>query len=172
MKLINSCKFKASDIKNNKIRLFNIDFDNCLLMLFRGKELLSKSEDYNFNNGLIEFISNVNSDDSFVFEIYDISDKLDKIFNIQNEKSVDLLKNFEIQQIILAFTRALIHQTTEIDNCFPWKWWEKQQLNLEKAKIIIVNMMTTVISICNFLGMKSDDVFDMIKSGIQNNKKN
>ena len=109
MDLIHSCNFKFGDIKEKKFKLpFKINLhQDCLLMLYKNNEILNKNEHFKLNEDELEFLNKCKCeiDDIFIFEVYDIEDKLDKLFKIQFENN-SLIEKFEMQQLVLAFTRA------------------------------------------------------------------
>ena len=91
-------------------------------------------------------------------------DKLEEIFKMQYELNkrigIDAATLSEEEQVkwTLNYIRALQQEAAELTDSVPWKWWAKyQKLDLQNARVEVVDMMHFLISIAQVLGMTADD---------------
>ncbi len=97
-----------------------------------------------------------------------MSDKLEEIFalqeNLNKRIGVDTTKLDEKGQIewTLNYSRALSQELAELIDSVPWKWWAKyQKLDLQNAKIEVVDLFHFLVSLAQTLGMTADDVYQI-----------
>jgi dimeric dUTPase (all-alpha-NTP-PPase superfamily) len=93
-------------------------------------------------------------------------DRLDQIFALQNQLnerigiSADKLNDKERQHWLLQYCRAMNQEVAELTDCVPWKWWAKyQQLDLQNARVEIVDLLHFLISLAQVAGMSAEDLF-------------
>ncbi|MCH8475674.1 MAG: dUTPase [Opitutales bacterium] len=93
-------------------------------------------------------------------------DKLEQIFQMQEQLNrrigVDLnnLSPEEQTKWVLNYTRALTQETSELVDSVPWKWWAKyQELDLQNARVEVVDLFHFLVSLAQVLGMTAEDVF-------------
>jgi dimeric dUTPase (all-alpha-NTP-PPase superfamily) len=61
---------------------------------------------------------------------------------------------------VLNYCRAMSQEIAELTDSVPWKWWAKyQQLDLQNARVEVVDLFHFLISLAQVLGMSADDVF-------------
>lgn len=91
-------------------------------------------------------------------------DKLEEIFemqyNLNKRIGIDTKTLSEEEQIkwTLNYIRALQQEAAELTDSVPWKWWAKyQKLDVQNARVEVVDMMHFLISISQVLGMTADD---------------
>ncbi len=98
-------------------------------------------------------------------------DKLEQMFEMQRElnvrilgKDVDQLDEKEIAAWILNYARALQQETSELVDCVPWKWWAHyQKMDLQNARVELIDIIHFVLSIAQVLGMSAEDIFEIYK---------
>ena len=97
-----------------------------------------------------------------------MADKLEEIFalqeNLNKRIGVDTTKLDEKGQIewTLNYSRALSQELAELIDSVPWKWWAKyQKLDLQNAKIEVVDLFHFLVSLAQTLGMTADDVYQI-----------
>jgi dimeric dUTPase (all-alpha-NTP-PPase superfamily) len=62
---------------------------------------------------------------------------------------------------LLNYCRAMSQEIAELTDSVPWKWWAKyQKLDIQNAKVEVVDLFHFLISAAQVLGMSADDVFD------------
>jgi dimeric dUTPase (all-alpha-NTP-PPase superfamily) len=62
---------------------------------------------------------------------------------------------------ILNYARALQQEVAELIDCFPWKWWAHyQRLDLQNARVEVVDILHFLICIAQTLGMTARDVHE------------
>ncbi len=93
-------------------------------------------------------------------------DKLEEIFRLQhvlNERiGVDTSNMTEEEQAkwVLNYTRAMNQEIAELIDSVPWKWWAKyQELDIQNARVEVIDLFHFLISIAQVLGMDADDVY-------------
>ncbi|MDR1255000.1 MAG: dUTPase [Puniceicoccales bacterium] len=95
-------------------------------------------------------------------------DKLEKIFEMQRElnvrilgKDVDRLHQKETAEWILNYARALQQEISELVDCVPWKWWAHyQKMDIQNARVELVDIVHFVICLAQVLGMSAEDLFN------------
>jgi dimeric dUTPase (all-alpha-NTP-PPase superfamily) len=61
---------------------------------------------------------------------------------------------------VLDYCRAMSQEIAELTDSVPWKWWAKyQKLDLQNARVEVVDLFHFLISLAQVLGMSADDVF-------------
>jgi len=61
---------------------------------------------------------------------------------------------------VLNYCRAMSQEIAELTDSVPWKWWAKyQKLDLQNARVEVVDLFHFLISLAQVLGMSADDVF-------------
>lgn len=93
-------------------------------------------------------------------------DKLDKIFEMQNELNqrigVNTINLNEQEKIkwVLNYTRAIQQELAELTDSVPWKWWAQyQEFDDQNAKVEIVDLFHFLISLAQVMGMSAEDVY-------------
>jgi dimeric dUTPase (all-alpha-NTP-PPase superfamily) len=62
---------------------------------------------------------------------------------------------------LLEFTRAITQENSELVDSLQWKWWKKNQtMDLQNAKVEIIDLFHFLISAAQVAGMSADDVFE------------
>ena len=62
---------------------------------------------------------------------------------------------------VLNYCRAMNQELAELTDSVPWKWWAKyQKLDLQNARVEVVDLFHFLISLAQVLGMRADDVFE------------
>lgn len=60
----------------------------------------------------------------------------------------------------LNYCRAMGQELAELTDSVPWKWWAKyQKLDIQNARVEVVDMLHFLISMAQVLGMSADDVY-------------
>jgi len=71
---------------------------------------------------------------------------------------------------VLNYTRATSQELAELVDSVPWKWWAKYQtLDMQNARVEVVDLFHFIISLAQVLGMDAKDVHDLYN---QKNKLN
>ena len=98
-------------------------------------------------------------------------DKLEEMFEMQRAlnvriagKEIDHLDEKETATWLLNYTRALQQELAELVDCVPWKWWAHyQKMDIQNARVELIDIIHFVICIAQVLGMSADDVFNIYK---------
>ena len=62
---------------------------------------------------------------------------------------------------VLNYCRAMSQEVAELTDSVPWKWWARyQKLDLQNARVEVVDLFHFLISLAQVLGMSADDVFE------------
>lgn len=94
-------------------------------------------------------------------------DRLESLFTKQRELNkkigihLDNLSDDEKADWIQKLCRAMSQEIAELTDSVPWKWWSKhQKLDLQNAKVEVIDLLHFLISTAQALGMNADDVFE------------
>src|SRR5512137_793717 len=93
-------------------------------------------------------------------------DQLEEIFRLQRELNLRIgvdtaqMTTAQRQEWILNYCRAMSQEIAELTDSVPWKWWAKyQKLDLQNARVEVVDLFHFLISLAQVLGMSAEDVF-------------
>jgi len=93
-------------------------------------------------------------------------DKFEEIFRLQEALNtrigvkLDGIDDAERTRWVLNYTRAMQQEIAELIDSVPWKWWAKyQKLDLQNARVEVVDLFHFLISLAQTLGMTAEDVF-------------
>ena len=94
-------------------------------------------------------------------------DQLRELFRMQqslNERigvRTDSMSETEQVTWLLNYCRAMTQELAELTDTVPWKWWAKyQKIDLQNARVEVVDLFHFLISAAQVLGMSADDVFN------------
>ena len=94
-------------------------------------------------------------------------DKLHDIFSMQEALNARIgvhlsgLDDEERTKWVLNYTRAMQQELAELVDSVPWKWWARyQELDLQNARVEVVDLFHFLISLAQTLGMSADDVYE------------
>ncbi len=94
------------------------------------------------------------------------TDRLAEIFALQKQLNArigvdtDKIQGNPEEQTkwILNYSRAIQQETAELIDSVPWKWWAKyQKLDLENARVEVVDLMHFIVSAAQVLGMDAEE---------------
>lgn len=94
-------------------------------------------------------------------------DMLKELFAMQ--KSLNLRIGVDMESMtdedrtkwVLNYTRAMSQEIAELIDSVPWKWWAKyQKLDMQNARVEVVDLFHFLISLAQTLGMSADDVYE------------
>ncbi|MDR2677111.1 MAG: dUTPase [Puniceicoccales bacterium] len=61
---------------------------------------------------------------------------------------------------VLNYARALQQEIAELVDSVPWKWWAKyQKLDLQNARVEVVDLLHFLMATAQTLGMSAGDVY-------------
>lgn len=102
--------------------------------------------------------------------------KLEELFRMQtslNDRIGAKLENLGEEQAkywVLNFSRAMQHELTELEDCYPWKWWANyQKTDIQNARVEVVDLWHFLICLTIAVGMSPEDLF---QAYIKKNKVN
>lgn len=94
-------------------------------------------------------------------------DRLQEIFELQKSLNArigvdtDRIRDLPEEQVkwLLNYCRAIQQETAELTDSVPWKWWAKyQKLDLENAKVEVVDLLHFLVSAAQVLGMDAAEM--------------
>ncbi len=93
-------------------------------------------------------------------------DLLKTMFTLQAELNrrigvdTELLPPEQKSEWILNFCRAMQQEIAELTDSVPWKWWARyQQLDMQNARVEVIDLFHFLISLAQTLDMSAEDVF-------------
>lgn len=90
-------------------------------------------------------------------DIIDIRKQVHALVNDQAE----IFAKSTLGRWLRNYTTALNAEGEELLEEFPWKWWSKDAINIQNARVEVVDIMHFLLSIANLLGMTSEDLYDL-----------
>ena len=94
-------------------------------------------------------------------------DQLRELFRMQQSLNecigvrTDSMSETEQVTWLLNYCRAMTQELAELTDSVPWKWWAKyQKIDLQNARVEVVDLFHFLISAAQVLGMSADDVFN------------
>jgi len=72
------------------------------------------------------------------------------------------IKNPEIRRKwLMNFELALRQESAEAIDSLAWKWWKKQEDNMDNLKIELVDMLHFWVSMCTIAGLSAQEASDL-----------
>lgn len=101
-------------------------------------------------------------------QIFEMQKSLNKIIGVDTD---DISKDPKRQaEWIQNYCRALGQETAELLDSTPWKWWAKYQtMDVQNAKVEVIDLLHFVISAAQVLGLTAEDVFSVYQQKHQVN---
>lgn len=103
-------------------------------------------------------------------------DKLEEMFAMQKalNKRIgvdrETYSSEEMTTWVINYSRAMQQEIAELIDSVPWKWWAKyQKLDLQNARVEVVDIFHFLISIAQVLGMSAEDIFEAYRKKNQVN---
>jgi dimeric dUTPase (all-alpha-NTP-PPase superfamily) len=63
---------------------------------------------------------------------------------------------------VLNYCRAMSQEVAELTDSVPWKWWAKYQtLDIQNARVEVIDLFHFLISLAQVLDMSAEDVHDL-----------
>lgn len=110
-----------------------------------------------------------------------MADRLDEIFALQKSLNkrigvdVDAMQGDVERQKewLLNYCRAMSQEVAELTDSVPWKWWARYQtLDIENARVEVVDLLHFLVSAAQVLGMTADDLHALyVKKHAVNHKR-
>lgn len=95
-----------------------------------------------------------------------------KALNMKIGVDTDTFTPEEQNEWLQKFSRALGQENAELLDSCHWKWWAKyQKLNLQNARVEIIDMFHFLISMAQTAGMTSEDVMRIYRQKLALNHK-
>lgn len=103
-------------------------------------------------------------------------DKLEEMFAMQKalNKRIGVDRETyspeEMTTWVINYSRAMQQEIAELIDSVPWKWWAKyQKLDLQNARVEVVDIFHFLISIAQVLDMSAEDIFEAYRKKNQVN---
>jgi dimeric dUTPase (all-alpha-NTP-PPase superfamily) len=111
---------------------------------------------------------------NYVFAKQDLRDKNGNLLTMdtlrsQALKGEPLGPNTEVNQWLRKYLEALTDESKELGEELLWKWWSKDNLDMQNIRIEIVDQLHFWLSLAITSGMDAEKVFDIY---MQKNKVN
>jgi dimeric dUTPase (all-alpha-NTP-PPase superfamily) len=114
-----------------------------------------------------------------------MKDKLEEIFDLQFKMNMRVVDNYASvcqwkspatsYDWAFKYGIAMNQELSEYFDSFPWKWWSKDNnIDLDNAKIEVVDMLHLLVSMAQVCGMSAQDLFDLYtkKNGVNHDRQN
>lgn len=90
--------------------------------------------------------------------LFDMQESLNKRIGVNPYE----LSEKEQAEWVLNYTRAASQELAELVDSVPWKWWAKyQEMDLQNARVEVIDLFHFIISLAQVLGMTAEDVHDL-----------
>ena len=102
---------------------------------------------------------------NYVFEKNRIKDHsgndlaMDNIF--QSIEKGELKVNDLPNQWLINYSRAMKEELIELDEELLWKWWSKDEIDLQNIRVELIDVLHFLVSAMISAGLTADKVFDV-----------
>ena len=96
------------------------------------------------------------SDPDRLAQIFDLQKALNARIGVETDR---IQGNPEEQaKWLLNYARAIQQEAAELTDSVPWKWWAKyQKLDLQNARVEVIDLMHFVVSAAQVLGLDAEE---------------
>jgi dimeric dUTPase (all-alpha-NTP-PPase superfamily) len=95
------------------------------------------------------------------------TDRLQHMYQLQmnlgRRIGVDVNRLNEEDRItwVLNYARAMQQEIAELIDSVPWKWWAKYQaLDMQNARVEVIDILHFLLALAQTLGMSADDIYE------------
>lgn len=101
-------------------------------------------------------------------EMFDMQKTLNRRIGVDTD--VIKLSEEEQRKWVLRYVRATQQELAELTDSVPWKWWASyQKLDVQNAKVEVIDLFHFVISLAQVLGMDAREVFTLYSKKMEVN---
>ena len=62
---------------------------------------------------------------------------------------------------MLKFSRALIHESIELEGSLPWKWWKEMSADWQNVHMELIDQLHFWVSMCQIAGLDPEKIFTL-----------
>ena len=102
---------------------------------------------------------------NYVFKKNNIKDKSGNDLNMQTimaavEKN-QIMVNELPNEWLVNYSKAIKEELIELDNELLWKWWSKDEIDLQNIRVELIDILHFLVSAMMCAGLTAEKVFDI-----------
>lgn len=101
----------------------------------------------------------------YVFKKNNLKNKSGDALNMQAiitaVKNEDMMVNDLPNKWLANYSKAMKEELSELDEELLWKWWSKDEINLQNIRVELIDILHFLISAMMCAGLSAEKVFDI-----------
>ena len=101
----------------------------------------------------------------YVFKKNNLKNKSGDSLNMQTiitaVKNGDMMVNDLPNKWLLNYSKAIKEELSELDEELLWKWWSKDEINMQNIRVELIDILHFLISAMMCAGLTAEKVFDI-----------
>ena len=101
----------------------------------------------------------------YVFKKNNLKNKSGDVLNMQAiitaVKNEDMMVNDLPNKWLVNYSKAIKEELSELDEELLWKWWSKDEINMQNIRVELIDILHFLISAMMCAGLSAEKVFDI-----------
>jgi len=101
----------------------------------------------------------------YVFKKNNLKNKSGDVLNMQAiitaVKNEDMMVNDLPNKWLVNYSKAMKEELSELDEELLWKWWSKDEIDMQNIRVELVDILHFLISAMMCAGLTAEKVFDI-----------
>ena len=101
----------------------------------------------------------------YVFKKNNLKNKSGDVLNMQAiitaVKNEDMMVNDLPNKWLVNYSKAIKEELSELDEELLWKWWSKDEIDMQNIRVELVDILHFLISAMMCAGLTAEKVFDI-----------
>ena len=101
----------------------------------------------------------------YVFKKNNLKNKSGDVLNMQAiitaVKNEDMMVNDLPNKWLVNYSKAIKEELSELDEELLWKWWSKDEINMQNIRVELIDILHFLISAMMCAGLTAEKVFDI-----------
>lgn len=101
----------------------------------------------------------------YVFKKNNLKNKSGDALNMQAiitaVKNEDMMVNDLPNKWLVNYSKAMKEELSELDEELLWKWWSKDEINMQNIRVELIDILHFLISAMMCAGLSAEKVFDI-----------
>ena len=101
----------------------------------------------------------------YVFKKNNLKNKSGDVLNMQAiitaVKNEDMMVNDLPNKWLVNYSKAMKEELSELDEELLWKWWSKDEINMQNIRVELIDILHFLISAMMCAGLSAEKVFDI-----------
>lgn len=104
---------------------------------------------------------------NLIFEKHNLKDKNGELMNSDKMRNEGRAENIGVNSItaewLYKFTTALKDELRELEEELPWKWWSKDNLDMQNIRVEIVDILFFTVCLSIAAGLDASDLEELYR---------